>query len=180
MDNLLSIINKNIKNKYKKSIYKKKIIKLRDKKLEEISSLNAKKIKNKKKIKSKNIYITKDLLIDLSSKKLNEENKKIIFKLYKKFSFSLKLREKYTTNIKKISDKEATLDAYVLLGFLICKSKDINEIKKLNCILKINDITIINFSPKKFNHLVTFIKKNINYEKTITKKYAKKYFINLS
>ena len=49
MDNLLSIINKNIKNKYKKSIYKKKIIKLRDKKLEEILSLNAKKIKKKKK-----------------------------------------------------------------------------------------------------------------------------------
>ena len=181
MDSILSIIKKNFKNKYKKSIYTKKTIKLRDKKLEEIARLDVKRITIKKQKKiSKKIYITKNLLINLLSKNLNRDEKKIIFTLYKKFSFLLILREKYTTNIKKITDKKAVLDAYVLLGFLICKLKNINEIKKLNCILKINDITIIKFNLKKFNHLLPFIQKNINYEKTITKKYAKKYLSNFS
>ena len=181
MDNLLSIIKKNFKNKYKKSIYTKKTIKLRSKKLDKIANLDIERIaiRHPKK-KPKKIYITKDLLIALSSKRLNKNDKKIIFTLYKNFSFLLKLREKYSTDIKKITNKEAVLDVYVLLGFLICKLENINEIKKLNCILKINDITIIKFNIKKFNHLLPFIQKNINYEKTITKKYAKKYLINLS
>ena len=56
------------------------------------------------------------------------------------------------------------------------KLKQLNELQKLNCILKINDITIRNF--KKKNHkLVPYIKKNIIFEKETTLKYAKK-FIN--
>ena len=61
----------------------------------------------------------------------------------------------------------------------LIKLNNISELQKLNTILKINDITLINFNKNKNLKLALFIKKNINYEKKIIRKYAKK-FINSS
>ena len=136
------------------------------------------KLENKKKIKSfskflrpnKNkIFYTFDNLYLMfkrfnKSKNVNKKDLKIIYLLYKKFESKLILRECYNNNFFKISQKETSLNSYILLAFFIKKLKNINSIQKINSLIKINDHLIIN----KFNPDEDLIKKafiqNIKHE----------------
>ena len=81
--------------------------------------------------------------------------------------------------MSKLSNTNEHFSSYIFLGNHLIKLNNISELQKLNTILKINDITLINFNKNKNLKLALFIKKNINYVKKIIRKYAKK-FINSS
>ena len=71
----------------------------------------------------KNIYKKKQNLNNLDQKK--------VYDYYKKFNIFLRLLKKNKKSTNPLS--------YLYLGFLILKIKKINEIQKLNFILKVND-----------------------------------------
>ena len=71
----------------------------------------------------KNIYKKKQNLNNLDHKK--------VYDYYKKFNIFLRLLKKNKKSTNPLS--------YLYLGFLILKIKKINEIQKLNFILKVND-----------------------------------------
>ena len=62
----------------------------------------------------------------------------LIYKFYKKYSSNLTLKKKYDSRLKKTTNQNTNLETYLYLGFLIMKLK-LNNIMKLNIILKIND-----------------------------------------
>ena len=47
------------------------------------------------------------------------------------------------------------------------KDKRINNIQKLNTILKINDLLILIFKKNKHSNLIKYFKKNIKFEKKL-------------
>ena len=47
------------------------------------------------------------------------------------------------------------------------KNKKINNIQKLNTILKINDLLILSFAKHKHISLIKYFRKNIQYEKKL-------------
>ena len=51
------------------------------------------------------------------------------------------------------------------------KDKRVNNIQKLNTILKINDLLILMFKKEKHSNLIKFFKQNINYEKKLLNLY---------
>ena len=77
-------------------------------------------------------------------------------------------------NQKKISD-EVNLLTYCLFGHILIKQKKFDDLQKLNTICKINDIILIKFNRRKHNDLIDIISHNINFEKKMKIKYAKKY-----
>ena len=87
--------------------------------------------------KNKN-FITYNCLKKLYFKALKKNDIDLIYKFYKKYSSNLILKKKYDGKLKKISNQNTNLETYLYLGFLIMKLK-INNIMKLNTILKIND-----------------------------------------
>jgi hypothetical protein len=183
MSKFLSLLKKNYQNKYQNSTPSSFYVKSRESFLNYFFDLkeNIKPI-NKDSMcqKNKDLLNTKNYLFNLTKKKLNKTDKKNILEFYKKFSFSLKLKKQYNKNLKKRSNTETVLDSYIFLGILVKKLDSLNEIQKLNCLLKLNDITIIKYNKKKHLNLFPYIKKNITYEKQITQKYAKKFILNIS
>ena len=77
--------------------------------------------------------------------------------------------------MKKLSNENVDFSAYIYLGNNLINFSKINELQKLNCILKINDISLINFKKKENLKLIYNIKKNIKYEIKLINKYAKKF-----
>ena len=70
----------------------------------------------------------------------------------------------YNLNYKKLTNKEANLNSYVLLGFLIRKIKNINNLQKINCLIKINDhLCIKKFKPEDYESKKLY-SQNIKYE----------------
>lgn len=102
-------------------------------------------------------------------KKLNKNNL-LIF--YKKFNSHLKLKRNYNLrNFKKISNQDACFCLYIIFFKLIKKSIKINDIHKLNTILKLNDLLSLIYNPNKHSQLTDDFKEMIKYEKNLLKKF---------
>ena len=142
------LIKKLDKIKYTKNINEQNYLsqKKRDKKIETYKILNLlfKKFKKNKTITNKNINL--------------------IVKFYHKFETNLFLRSIYNLDHKKITNKETNLNSYVLLGFLIRKIKNINNLQKINCLIKINDhLSSRKFIPEDYESKKLYTQ-NIKYE----------------
>ena len=149
MNKFLKTLKLHHKNRYQRCLSSNKYINTRLKIFKQILSLNIKKENKVKNYKIKSFIITKNFLQkNLTTKKtLNEI--KILLRLYKKFSYSLRLKKKYNLNMSKLSNLNVDFSTYIYLGNQIIRLKQLNELQKLNCILKVNDITLSNFKKKK-------------------------------
>ena len=159
---MLKKIKKIIKNyrkvKYKNILFSKSEIDLRSRAINYIFNLENKK-NNKSKCVSCKFY----------SKNLNQNNL-IIF--YKKFNSNIQLKAKYDLNIfKKKTNKDACFNSYIMFSNFMMKDKRINNLQKLNTILKINDLLILKFKSSKHSNLIKLFKKNIEFEKKLLKFY---------
>jgi len=159
---MLKKIKKIIKNyrkvKYKKILFSKNEIDLRSKAIKYIFNLYIEK-NNKIKCDTCKFY----------SKNLNQNNL-IIF--YKKFNSNIQLKAKYDLNIfKKKTNKDACFNSYIMFSNFMMKDKRINNLQKLNTILKINDLLILKFKSSKHSNLIKLFKKNIEFEKKLLKFY---------
>tara|TARA_S200000501_G_scaffold379021_1_gene446501 strand:- start:2370 stop:2864 length:495 start_codon:yes stop_codon:yes gene_type:complete len=153
---------------------------------------NARKIKYQKIIFSKNDFLLreKEVMFILNNKKINTKisqscnscsscnfyskflNLKNFIKFYKKFNSNLQLKEEYNIKtFKKKSNKNACFKSYLLFTNLLMKHKKINNIQKLNTILKINDLLLCIYSKKSHSYLTNKFKVSILYEKKLLNKY---------
>ena len=161
---MLKEIKKKIKNyrkvKYQRILFSKKDIILRDKGIQYICNLKNNYNFNKKSNSPNEFFLT-------------YLKKKNFIVFYKKFNTYLTLKEKYNPiTLKKKTNKGACLKTYFLFSELLMKSKEINNIQKLNTILKVNDLLILKFQKYKHVNLVNFFQKNILYERKLMKLYS--------
>jgi hypothetical protein len=159
---MLKKIKKIIKNyrkvKYKNILFSKSEIDLRSRAIQVIFKLERER-KNKINCDSCEFY----------SKNLNQNNL-IIF--YKKFNSNIQLKAKYDLNLyKKKTNKDACFNSYIIFSNFMMKDKRINNLQKLNTILKINDLLILKFKSSKHCNLIKFFKINIDIEKKLLKFY---------
>lgn len=174
MKNFLRKIQYQIKNKYQRSLYDKELINIRYLTYKKILQLktNFKKEKiyqNKFDNSKTSKFIFKNLLTKKNNKALND-----LIRYYEKFSYSLKLKKSYNKKMIKKTNKNVHFSTYIFLGNHIIELKELDELQKLNCILKINDITLSSIKDFSKINLISYIKKNINYEINLIYKYAKK------
>ena len=160
---MLNEIRKKIKKyrkaKYQKIVFSKNDVILRKKTIKFISQTLDNKELEKKKCPSCNFY----------SKYLNQKNLLVFFR---KFNSKLALKERYNNKtLKKISNKNACFRAYILFGQSIKKNKKINNIQKLNTILKLIDLLILIFRKKKHSFFIKDFVGIINYEKKLLSKF---------
>lgn len=161
---MLKEIKKKIRNlrkaKYQKILFSKKDIILRNKAIEYICNLETQIDNNKKYYYSSEFFFT-------------YLKKKNFISFYKKFNSHLALKKKYhPITLKKKTNKGACLRSYFLFSELLMTSKKINNIQKLNTILKVNDLIILKFQRYKHINLVNFFRKNILYERKLIKLYS--------
>ena len=161
---MLKEIKKNIthfrKVKYQRILFSKKDIILRDKGIKYICDLETQINYNKQ-------YCCSCKFFFIYLKKKN------FISFYKKFSTHLTLKENYNPiTLKKKTNKGACLKSYFLFSEFLIASKEINEIQKLNTILKVNDLFILRFQKYKHFNLINFFKKNILYERKLIKLYS--------
>ena len=174
MVNFLELLKSHHKQRYQKILATKQYVKMRCKALKEISDLNNVNIIHHERYEIKKNILTESFLLKTLNYKNTFKEKSILLKLYKKFSYSLRLKKIYDLKLIKLTNKNANLNCYVYLGNHIINYKEINDLQKLNTILKINDITLIEFNNSHHINLIPYIKKNILFEKLIVKKYVKK------
>ena len=161
------LIKKSINNKYQNILYKHKDIKdiyLFKKQFikKNFSRLNLVK-ENKINIYSK--INTEIFLKNLTlKKKLNNNDKHKLKKIYQKFSAHLKLYKFYDKNLIVLKNTETSLNTYIYLGFLINNIKEINKIQQLNFMLKVNEKVLINIHEVKKENLLSMIANNFKYE----------------
>ena len=143
------------KKKYQRILLSKKKISLRNKGIKYILGLNTIKCRNKNDCESCLYY----------SKNLKKNN---FISFYKKFNSHIVLKANYdaVTLIKKIN-KDACLNSYFIFSKFLIKNSEINNIQKLNTLLKINDLFILKFEKNKHINLIKFFKKNIQHEKRL-------------
>ena len=179
MNNFLRKLEKIYNNRYQNYFPNRNFINSREKMIQSLlkQKLIIKKIE-KIKLERKFIDISNFLQRKLHNK-ISSKDRKIILFFYKKYNQNLSLKKEYSNDLKKITNKNASLDSYIILGNIIINLNELNELQKLNCILKLNDITLMKYS-KKYNHLIKNITTNINYEKKIINRYAKKFFSCIS
>ena len=123
--------------------------------------------------KNKN-FITYNCLKKLYFKALKKNDIDLIYKFYKKYSSNLILKKKYDGKLKKISNQNTNLETYLYLGFLIMKLK-INNIMKLNIILKINDHIFLQLNKLKSEQNKFLFSKLLIVEIKLLKKILKKW-----
>ena len=160
-----------IKNKYSFSnLTKKKIFNLYKHKKKFYS--NKLKFEKKKNINFNynNIDTEKYLFSLLNKNKLNNFDNKILNKIYIKFNIHLKLKKKYSKNLKKISNQETNYKSYLYLGNLLKYIKKVNKVHKLNTILKINDLIFVHLNKLNPKNKV-FLSNLIKYEVSLIKKF---------
>jgi hypothetical protein len=146
--------------KYQKIIFFKKDIETRNKVIKYIC----------KTIEKSSIKLKKCDACSFYSKFLDQSNFTIF---YKKFNSKLKLKQKYNTkNFKKISKGDACFNSYIIFSKLMMKNNEINEVQKLNTILKINDLLILKYLSEKHPCQTKGFKKNIKYENKLINKYS--------
>ena len=108
--------------------------------------------------------------IKLFSKKSLIQRDKIVLKFYKKFEINLALKKKYKNYKKKISSKETIFASYIYLGLLIKDNRYLNNLQKINIILKILDklsMKNINYTFKEKKLLIKLVKVENNLIKKI-------------
>ncbi len=135
------LIKKIIKKNYKHCLfsntefekYKKIKIKYKKEKL-------ANNLVEKKKI---SLFDVESFLLKKRTGNVNGADRKKIFILYKKFSVNNKLKILYNKKYIKKTEKEINKKIYIYLGIQIILMKEINNLQKLNAILKILDILYI-------------------------------------
>ena len=159
---MLEKIKKNLKNcrkvKYKKILFSKNNIKLRSESIKYILNLKSEE-DNKINCETCKFY----------TKNLNQKNF-IIF--YKKFNSNIQLKAEYDVHkFKKKTNKNACFKSYIIFSNFMMKDKRINNIQKLNTILKINDLLILIFKKNKHSNLIKYFKKNIEFEKKLLNLY---------
>lgn len=99
-------------------------------------------------------------------------NKKNFLIFYKKFNSNLQLKEKYNlNNFKKKNNKNACFCSYIYFANHLIKYSKVNNIQKLNTLLKINDLLLLLFNPKKHTFFLKDFSKLINLEKKFLIKY---------
>tara|TARA_Y100000590_G_scaffold213372_1_gene241801 strand:+ start:66988 stop:67533 length:546 start_codon:yes stop_codon:yes gene_type:complete len=179
MNDFFYILKKNYKNRYQKWLPNTKFLNKRALLLNKLLNSKTSKniIVNKEKFKL-NFIKTNNFLKNLTPNKMSIREKKIILSFYKKYNYSLKLKKIYNYKMLKKTNAETDFSSYIYLGNHILKLSNLTELQKLNCILKINDITLLNINSKNITNLIPNIKKNIKFEIKKTKKYAKKSFNN--
>ena len=144
-------IKKYRQSKYQKIIFTKYDVNLRKLAIKEISQIK------KKNDKRPSCHSCKFYLKNLNQKNL------IIF--YKKFNANIQLKAFYDIKtFKKKTSKNACFNSYIILSDIMMANKKVNNLQKLNTILKINDLLIFLFKKNKHNHLIDSFKKNIQYE----------------
>ena len=102
------------------------------------------------------------------------KNNKLLLNIMKKFEINLILRKSYDNQLKKKTNQETNPLSYLLLSFLIIKLKELDDLQKLNFILKINDYLIFKLYYEKKTFPKFVLKKLfrlINIEAKIIKKY---------
>ena len=155
---MLKKIKKNIKNyrkvKYQKIFFTKSEIELRKKAIKDICNL--KKHENTKLDFNANNFFSKNL------------NQKNFLIFYKKFNANIRLKANYDIkSFKKKTNKNACFKSYIIFSNFMMVNKKVNNIQKLNTLLKINDLLIMIFQKNKHNHLIDNFKKNIQFEKKL-------------
>ena len=174
MVNFLELLKSHHKQRYKRIIATKQYVKMRYKALNEFSDFKNVNISNHERYKIKKNILTESFLLKTLNYKNTFKEKCILLKLYKKFNYSLRLKKIYDLKLIKLTNENENLNCYVYLGNHIINFEELNDLQKLNSILKINDITLIKFDNDNHLNLIPYIKKNILFEKLIVKKYAKK------
>jgi hypothetical protein len=96
------------------------------------------------------------------------KNKKNLLTFYIKFNIHLKLKKKYDHLFKASSKKNACLQTYLILLNEINLSKLFNNLQKLNTILKINDLILLEF-PKDYINFKLILSNNFEIERKIIK-----------
>ena len=113
-------------------------------------------------------------IIDCQSCKFYSKNlnKKNFILFYKKFNSRIQLKEEYNLiNFKKKSNRNACIQSYIIFCKFLIKDKNVNDLQKLNTILKVNDLLILKFNKNKHLALIENFKKNIQYEKKLLNLY---------
>lgn len=161
MNNYDKDLKKNFNNFYKNSKYNYQRY---------ISNFFKSRLKFKKKIEKKKkiskIYRDQTLKELMKIAIIEKKNKKINL-YYKKFSHRLNLKSKYSEKGLSLSSNNTNFNSYIYLGHLLTFSNEINEIQKLNAILKILDKLYININKceildkQLLLNLITFEKKLI-------------------
>ena len=133
MLNYQNYIKNFIKNKYSEStiINQKFYVSFRESRKNILKNCfkNLRKIEKNKPLKDD--HILKFLKKSFFKKKLTTLEKKKVFNFYVKFNVHLRLLQK--------NGKETTNLSYLYLGCLLINMKNLNQLQKLNCILKIID-----------------------------------------
>ena len=97
-------------------------------------------------LNKKKTYIQKNNLNDTTYnllKKIYISNQKKYFysldQFFNKFEFNLKLKKKYTSKFKKLTNLETSIESYIFLALAINRNKHYNILQKTNLIIKIVD-----------------------------------------
>ena len=133
MLNYRNYIKNFIKNKYSEStiINQKFYVSFRESRKNILKNCFKNLRKIEKNIPPKDDHILKFLKKSFFKKKLTTLEKKKVFNFYVKFNVHLRLLQK--------NGKETTNLSYLYLGCLLINMKNLNQLQKLNCILKIID-----------------------------------------
>jgi len=150
----------NIINNYFYSNLNKNIIKKREKKIN-IKNINTFDF-------FENLYFKYNL-----ENKINIRDKKKIYIFYKKFEINLNLKKNYNNKFKKKNNEQTNIYTYIFLAFFLNKLKNINISQKLNCLLKLNDLVLINQDKINNKNYSKLIVQNLKIELNLLK-----YFIN--
>ena len=168
MKNYNYLIKKNLKKNYKNSTildkdFLNKFWKQRKEVLKKIQ------VKKKKTDLVKNDDSTFKKIEELYLSKNLKKNEKYILIFHKKFEVNLELKIKYNNKFLKLSNLSTSIPTYCYLGLAISRSKTLNELQKINTILKIIDKITLN--QKYFLSCKTAIlKKLILIEENLLKK----------
>ena len=148
---MINELKKNIKKKYSYSVYTENKVKKYFTLLKKILI----KKNNISQISNKYSKTEKHLFYLMHKKKKNYKDVSDIIKFYKKFNVNLKLKKNYNFEFKSITKTNCHPRAYIFLGSIIAKSSKfkIYSSQKLNCFLKIVDISLINLKKLNSNEI---------------------------
>jgi hypothetical protein len=128
---------------------------------------------NKKSLK-KEIFVFNYLYNLYKKKNFSKKNIKIIFGFYKKFEINLKLKSIYSYKLIRKKKSETKINSYILLAFFVSKLKIINNLQKLNFLLKINDYILLYKNNINSSIIYKIQITNINTELKFLKKFLSK------
>lgn len=124
----------------------------------------------KRKVLNNSKYMNVEFFFENLKKKLFEKEKDIIFSLYKKFSFNLKIKLNYDKNFRKKSNKDIKSEYLIDLSYHVIDLNKINKLHKLNLILKAFDNLILKKNLKVTNDQYKKYLTVINYRDTTIKR----------